>query len=208
MGAAIEGLQGEGLTIGPVTKEGSSSAPDTVLGQEPRPGTLVVRGTRVAMVVAEVLPLEVPNLVGLTQVAAFEALRSVGLEPGRVTERTSSAPEGTVVQHAPSAGTAVPPGSAVELFVAAPSTLAPWVLGIAGLALTAGVAGVAGYRIARRVPASADVRPHLDVGLQELDPDEEGLMRSEVRLGASLDSGDQLLEPADIHVVSEYTEGE
>ena len=58
------------------------------------------------------------------------------------------------------------------------------------------------------MPASVDVTPHLDVGLQELDADEEDLMRSEVRIGASWDSGDQHLEPADVHVVSEHTEGE
>lgn len=59
----------------------------------------------------------VPDLVGMTELEAQEALESVELSVGPIEYRHSEEPSGTVISHDPSAGSEVAPGSEVELTI-------------------------------------------------------------------------------------------
>ena len=65
-----------------------------------------------------VTEVEVPDVVGETQAAAQTAIANAGLSVGEVThEHHATAPEGSVIGHAPAAGTSVAANSAVNLVV-------------------------------------------------------------------------------------------
>jgi beta-lactam-binding protein with PASTA domain len=60
----------------------------------------------------------VPNVVGLTQSSAQEAITTAGLTMGVITQAYSATvPAGSVISQNPAAGSSVPPGSAVDLVV-------------------------------------------------------------------------------------------
>ena len=116
--AARQALQIAALTVGTVTQEASSTVPaGTVIRQNPPAGVLVTSGSQVNLVVSSgPAPVNVPNVVGLSQSAAAIALQRAGLTLGTVTQETSAtAPAGTVIRQNPAAGTAVLSGSAVGL---------------------------------------------------------------------------------------------
>src|SRR6185503_14497116 len=86
-------------------------------------------GSAVALVISSgAPPLAAPNVVGLTQTAATNAITAAGLTLGSVTTATSTTvPAGSVVSQNPAAGTQVLFGSAVSLVV---STGAPVALSV------------------------------------------------------------------------------
>jgi beta-lactam-binding protein with PASTA domain len=65
----------------------------------------------------------VPDVVGLSEAAAHEALASAGLTAGEVTRRADPRSSGTVLEQLPAAGSRVAPGSSVKLVLA--ETLPP-----------------------------------------------------------------------------------
>jgi serine/threonine-protein kinase len=67
--------------------------------------------------------------VGLDQQEAASALRAAGLKLGDVVPRNSSAPSGQVLDTDPAAGSRVPEGSAVTLFVSNGKVKVPDVVG-------------------------------------------------------------------------------
>jgi serine/threonine-protein kinase len=90
-----------------------------VLRTNPRAGTAVSAGSTVDLVIAQRGDqTEVPDVVGKDQVQAARALRADGLWVGSVTQEVSDQPPGTVLRTNPKAGTAVRPGSTVDLIVA------------------------------------------------------------------------------------------
>ncbi|WP_114376092.1 PASTA domain-containing protein [Elioraea thermophila] len=77
-----------------------------------------LRATMAAEVEAALIA--VPALLGLPRDAALEALARAGLKPGRVSERESRYPPGTVVDQAPQPGVEVAADRLVDLVVAIP----------------------------------------------------------------------------------------
>jgi serine/threonine-protein kinase len=110
-------LRDDGLNVGSVTEKLSDQAPGTVLRTNPRAGAAVWPGTSVELVIAQ-RGVKVPDVVGKDQAKATRALRDDGLNVGSVTEKVSDQAPGTVLSTNPKAGTAVRPGSAVDLVVA------------------------------------------------------------------------------------------
>jgi hypothetical protein len=90
-----------------------------VISQNPGAGASVAAGSAVNLVVSTgPAPVNVPNVVGLTQAAATTAITNAGLVVGAVTQQPSNAvPAGSVISQNPSAGTSVAAGSAVDLVV-------------------------------------------------------------------------------------------
>lgn len=92
----------------------------TVLSQDPAAGDSLLKGERVAVTLSlgpEPDRIEVPGLLGLGRAAAVRALRSIGLEAGAwhpLVERSRS--KGVRSQR-PAAGSLVPPGTPVELWI-------------------------------------------------------------------------------------------
>ena len=92
----------------------------------------------------------VPNLVGLSESAAIDALTTAGYDVSTISSSLDSAPVGTVIYQAPSAGVIESPGSKVALTLSTGGSVVPNLLGApqssATNAITAlGLTPVVGY---------------------------------------------------------------
>jgi beta-lactam-binding protein with PASTA domain/tRNA A-37 threonylcarbamoyl transferase component Bud32 len=117
---AIADLEAAGLRIGRVGEvETESSAPGTVLTQQPAAGTSLLSGGAVDVTVARSPALTtVPNVAGLTEDEALSRLRAVGLVPGtRVRAPSDSLPSGTVIGTQPGPGTRVAVDTVIEVTI-------------------------------------------------------------------------------------------
>lgn len=118
--AAQTDITNAGFTVGGVTNQNSATvAAGLVISQNPAGGTSAAPGTAVALVVSLGPALvTVPAVVNLAQAAAQSALTGAGLAVGAITNATSATViAGSIISQTPSAGTAVPAGSAVSLVV-------------------------------------------------------------------------------------------
>ena len=118
------------LKVGTVTLASSATVPaGSVISQNPAGGALVAPGTTVNLVIssgteAPINPpvpegnIEVPDVIGLTQTAAANTVRSVGLSVGAILKRYSdTVPAGIVLDQSPAAGAKVAVGTPVSLTV-------------------------------------------------------------------------------------------
>jgi serine/threonine-protein kinase len=101
----------------------SSTRADIVIRQSPVPGTPLAEGKTVMIVVSRgpVVPpcCTVPNLAGMTEDQARDALGKANLRLGDVTdEARSGVPAGTVIAQSPEQGRVLAPGSAVDIVIA------------------------------------------------------------------------------------------
>ena len=112
-------LQSAGLTATAVFKT-SSAQKGTVLSTDPTSGTKVNQGSAVTLTVSGgPANATVPSLIGLTQLAAGQALANAGLAVGTPTSVSSTQyAAGLVVSSNPGTGASVPPGTAVDIAVA------------------------------------------------------------------------------------------
>jgi beta-lactam-binding protein with PASTA domain len=125
--AATQALSGQGLT-NVATEEVESDQPEgTVLGSDPAPGNQVGAGTRITLQIsggpAEPTTVPVPDVVGLTEAAARNALRNAGfqnIEP-QLTENDGTVAEGEVVNTNPEPGTEKTPDTQIVLLIAGPA---------------------------------------------------------------------------------------
>lgn len=113
--AAQQKLRQLGLTMAHRVQEGRGT-PGTVLYQDPPLGSRVnARST----VTVYVLPVSVPEVRSLTAEAASQKLRSVGFEVLQKAQQGRGVP-GTVLYQDPIAGTRMPAGSAVSIYIISP----------------------------------------------------------------------------------------
>lgn len=102
------------LGLQPELREQRGSAPaGTVLGQEPAPGAALPRGRSVVVIVASGRN-SVPNVVGLSPLAALEAMEKAGFTV-RNQDAVRAATRGAVRASQPSAGVEITVGSGVSL---------------------------------------------------------------------------------------------
>ncbi len=133
--AATSALTGAGLAVGTVSTASSGTVPPgIVISENPQAGTGVASGSAVNLTVSTGPPaVTVPNVVGLTQVAATRVLAFASLSVGTVGMASSaSVPSGSVISENPLAGASVATGSAVNLTVSTgpPPVSVPNVLGL------------------------------------------------------------------------------
>lgn len=122
--AAVETLLASlELASGIVERQTSERTPGTVLGQEPVAGTRVVLGTAVAFVLAIPSQVPLPDLAGMTEADALDALERADLAGGTLEYRESAVEAGLVLEQWPAAGQPVEIGSAVDLVIAAVETV-------------------------------------------------------------------------------------
>ncbi len=142
-----------GLGVEGVTSVPSPAPPGEVVAQSPAPGTALPAGSAVDLAVAAPLPepegVEVPAVVGALRDGAEARIREAGLTPGPVEAVPSEAPEGTVLDQWPPAGTLVAPGESVRLGLAVPveraeppPVVVPDVVGLEAGPARAALAGV------------------------------------------------------------------
>jgi serine/threonine-protein kinase len=106
-----------GLTVTrAATEERTDVEPDTVLAQDPPAGEPVPPGTEIKLTVAVgKLAVSTPNIIGMPENAALQAIVAEGLTVGSRTEAFDPAvPAGAVVSQNPQAGIFVNPGTSVD----------------------------------------------------------------------------------------------
>jgi serine/threonine-protein kinase len=115
--AALESAQLRAGRIGEVETE--SSAPGTVIAQQPGSGASLGLGGTVDLTVARSPALTtVPSVAGLTEADALRRLRDAGLVPGaRIRAPSDTLPSGTVIGTQPGPGTRVAVDTVVEVTI-------------------------------------------------------------------------------------------
>jgi eukaryotic-like serine/threonine-protein kinase len=89
----------------------------TVIAQDPKGGTNIVRGSTVRINISKgPQTVGLPNVIGQSYDSAAEQLRRAGFTPAR-RDVDAEEPEGTVVAQDPEPGTLVPPGTRVTVSV-------------------------------------------------------------------------------------------
>ncbi len=148
--AAEIALNGGNLAVGAVTEQCSNTvSAGLVVSQAPPAGQQAPVGGAVALVVSTgVCSVSVPNVAGLSQTAAGDALGGVGLVVGTVTEQCSNTvAAGLVIGQIPEADQQAPHGSAVALAVST-GVCSVSVPNVAGLTQAAAVAALSGANLA------------------------------------------------------------
>jgi beta-lactam-binding protein with PASTA domain len=118
--AAESAITAADLRVGIVTVTTSETVPiGSVIGESPSGGALVVRGTAVDLLVSSgPPPVNIPNVVGLTQAAAQSIITNARLTLGAVTKISRFAiPAGTVITQNPAAGSSAPQGTPIAIVV-------------------------------------------------------------------------------------------
>ena len=117
-------LAGAGLGLGTVTQSPSGTvAANSVMGQEPLPGSLVPQGTLVNLVVSSgPAPVIVPYVIGKTESDGVARLTTMGFGSAVSRVFSNTVPAGRIVGQTPVAGTPLIPGS-VQITVSAGSGL-------------------------------------------------------------------------------------
>jgi serine/threonine-protein kinase len=115
------------------TEAASATVPeDTVISQDPDPGTRVVASTQTVRIAISTGPtaVTVPNLAGRTVAEATELLEEAKLAIGRTIKvNTNEQPKDRVVESAPAAGQSLAPGTVVNVSVASGSVVVPTLTG-------------------------------------------------------------------------------
>ena len=150
-------LRAAGFVPVAVSQPSKRYPPGTVIGTSPPEAVEAQKGATVVLYVSSGPPpaqgaVTVPDVVGLSQSAAEEALTAVGLSAQVVGRRESgTAPPGTVLVQTPAAGGKVAKGGTVSLIVATRPQLVtvPNVVGKQE-AQAAAELGAAGFKVATR----------------------------------------------------------
>ena len=124
--AAVQELETAGLKVGAVLRVSDSMRqPNVVIAQNPASPASVMSSRMVDLLVSEggtgrEETVQVPDLRGETEANARRILEQSNLTTSRVlSQETNQFPQGTVVRTDPRAGTRVPTGRAVSIYVAA-----------------------------------------------------------------------------------------
>ncbi len=112
-----------GLTLDMISQTSHPSIPaDHVISHFPPPGATVTLGDRVQLLISTGLPkrtVVAPNVIGMAQEAAVQALSEAGLVVQRVAREMSSGDPGLVIRMTPEAGSPINEGDWVTLVVSA-----------------------------------------------------------------------------------------
>ncbi len=158
-------LEDAGFELGTQTPAADPNvAAGLIISQDPEAQALVEEGTTVNVVVSTgVAQTEVPQLIGLDQNAARQALEDAGLRAGRIDSVASDRPAGTVVAATPEPGTAASEGTAVDLQVSDGRVEVPDVRDTTEAQATAAIAG-AGLQVSVQREVRSDVAEGTVIG--------------------------------------------
>ncbi len=114
---ATETLTAAGFKVKSVAVE-NEAEPGTVVDQSPAAGEKAAPGSEVTVVIsAGVQETLVPNVVGMSQDEATQALNDAGYEVQSKASYDEEAAEGIVISQSPEGGIAVEPGTRVDIIV-------------------------------------------------------------------------------------------
>lgn len=180
---AVEGLASQeamrllfaaGFDVNRVFEASETIPEDHVIGQSPAARSELEQGGQIEITVSSgAFPVVVPGVVGQNAQDAARFLQDRGFAPELRVEPGSTAPEGQVLRQDPPAGSEVPPGSSVVLYVAEglPAVQVPEVAGLTVLRATQ-ILTQAGLEVQEEVreEPSADVDEGLVVGTDPSPP--------------------------------------
>jgi len=116
--AASARLRAAGLRVAPSLASSATVADGSVIGQSPRGGSRVEKGSRVGIVVSSGPGSKaLQDVSGLGAADAVSRLRAAGFRPSRVEQPSSKVARGKVVGTEPPAGTELQVGSPVSVLV-------------------------------------------------------------------------------------------
>lgn len=148
-------LRDKGLVPAPqVTEQFSTQPVGQVISQDPAPNVTLPKGSTVRLTVSKgPQQVTVPDIIGLSQQQATARLASAGLAVGTVTPRNDTGrPVNEVLSADPAPGTAVAPGTKVNLVVSSGNVTVPDVRGKSEADATATLQGLGLQVTSRRVP--------------------------------------------------------
>ena len=114
---AIDTIRVSKLTVGKITEEVSDSPPGTVISQSITVDTLLPFETPIDLVIVKPQMVTVPNLIEMRRKEAEKVLERARLKIGKIIERRSRKPKGTVIEQKPIQGTKVPAGASIILTI-------------------------------------------------------------------------------------------
>jgi eukaryotic-like serine/threonine-protein kinase len=115
---AEQELEDAGLEVTSRNRSNAEVDEGEVFRQTPEAGATAEEGDTVTIFVSSGPgEVTVPNLLTLTEDQAQDALEEVGLELGRVRNRSSDSPEGTVIEQNPESGGLLNEGDSVNIVV-------------------------------------------------------------------------------------------
>jgi eukaryotic-like serine/threonine-protein kinase len=115
---AEQTLENAGFVVSVQFKASASVASGRVIQQTPTGGVTAMTGSTVTITVSTgVAQVTVPDVGGMTQADAVNALTAVGFKT-QVTLHTGGGPVGTVISQSPAANAKAPAGSTVQITVA------------------------------------------------------------------------------------------
>ncbi len=112
---AAQQLRNEGLRV-VLTQRDSDEPRDQVVEMQPPAGTEVSEGSKVTLFWSDG-PEEVPNVIGKTEAEATRLIEQAGFKVSRVTDSSTEAKNGNVLQQSPEAGQTLDKGSTVTIVV-------------------------------------------------------------------------------------------
>jgi len=115
---ATQELEDAGLEVTSKDRSNADVDEGDVFRQTPEAGATAEEGDTVTIFVSSGPgEVSVPNLLTLTEDQAEDALEEVGLELGKVRNRSSDSPEGTIIQQNPESGELLNEGEPVNIVV-------------------------------------------------------------------------------------------
>lgn len=112
---AQDRLQALGFDV-TLEEEESDDEKDVVVRTDPSQGEMVADGTTVIVYFSDGRE-EVPNVVGMTQPQAKNAIRNAGFEPRVIESSDTTEPAGTVIEQSPGEGETPTQGSTITIVV-------------------------------------------------------------------------------------------
>lgn len=134
---ATSELQAAGLIVGDIREVPSDQPKGVILEQNPRSGEVVAKNTRVNLTVATAPDPVIPDVVGLSQTDATNALLQAGFRVGTIETQDSPKPAGTVISQTPVAGNTAPKETEVSLVLSTGIINVPPVVGFSEAEATA-----------------------------------------------------------------------
>ncbi len=156
--AAADGaIAAAGLSVGDLLRRFDPLPRDEVIEQMPTSGTLVRRGSGVALTVSDGPAAIVPNLVGRSLADVTDLLVAAKLTFGAIELQPDARPRGEIIAQLPAAGSRVATGTAVSLTVSdGPRATVPNLVGqpFANVAGALAAAGLVAGTVQRRFDAT------------------------------------------------------
>lgn len=114
-------LQAKGFLVSQETAASDTIDKNHVIEQDPAAGSEAPAGSKITITISTgpdaSSQVDVPQLTGLTQDAAVQALQAAGLQAGTITQDNSDQAVGTVISQSVEAGTKADPDSTVDFVI-------------------------------------------------------------------------------------------